>query len=319
MDEKEKKIKINLHLVVLAIIVIVFGTAIFILVRWDKGVESDYDPSVVTTEFDVEEMDMLIPLEPAIMAEREQLDDGINTILCLGNNPFTDELGANGLAAQIAEKTGAEVINGGFPDSVIACRSSQYDPAYPQDNFSLYYVTKALVEGNFSALTAAAVVQEDDVYVDTVKNLESVDMNKVDNLIIMYDTTDYNTLSPGYDPADDYNLTAYAGALRTSLEDIREAFPYIRIYVMSHTYAQYLDENGQLHNGTIMDLGNGDLPHYLVLEYDTAVSCGVSFIDNYFGTINEGNYQEYMTDHMHYNDAGRELLAERIAAIINDE
>ena len=65
-------------------------------------------------------------------------------------------------------------------------------------------------------------------------------------------------------------------------------------------------------------MGNGTLNHYLVKESDVAMDCGVSFIDNYFGTINEDNYQEYMTDHLHYNNAGREKLAERIADIINN-
>ena len=49
------------------------------------------------------------------------------------------------------------------------------------------------------------------------------------------------------------------------------------------------------------------------------MDCGVSFVDNYYGTINEDNYQEYMKDHMRYNEAGREKLAERIADIINNK
>ena len=48
------------------------------------------------------------------------------------------------------------------------------------------------------------------------------------------------------------------------------------------------------------------------------MDCGVSFIDNYYGTINEDNYKEYMKDHMRYNEKGREKLAERIADIINN-
>ena len=65
------------------------------------------------------------------------------------------------------------------------------------------------------------------------------------------------------------------------------------------------------------DLGNGTLNHYLLKEIDASMDCGVSFIDNYFGTINEDNYKEYMRDYMHVNQAGREKLADRIAAIIN--
>ena len=87
---------------------------------------------------------------------------------------------------------------------------------------------------------------------------------------------------------------------------------------MSHTYAQYLDEEGNVHNGTTKDLGNGSLNHYLVKEAEAVMDCGVSFVDNYYGTINEDNYKEYMRDHLHMNEVGREKVADRIADIINN-
>ena len=87
---------------------------------------------------------------------------------------------------------------------------------------------------------------------------------------------------------------------------------------MSPTYAQYMDGDGNLHNGTRKDLGNGTLNHYLVKEAEAVMDCGVSFIDNYYGTINEDNYEEYMIDHMHYNEKGYDKLADRIADIINN-
>ena len=54
-------------------------------------------------------------------------------------------------------------------------------------------------------------------------------------------------------------------------------------------------------------------------EIDATIDCGCSVVDNYYGTINEGNYKEYMIDHKHYNDKGREILADRIAYIINNK
>ena len=88
---------------------------------------------------------------------------------------------------------------------------------------------------------------------------------------------------------------------------------------MSPTYAQAIDEEGNYLNGTITDMGNGTLNHYMIKESDVAMDCSVSFIDNYYGTINEDNYSEYMTDYMHYNEKGREKLADRIADIINNQ
>ena len=48
------------------------------------------------------------------------------------------------------------------------------------------------------------------------------------------------------------------------------------------------------------------------------MDCGVSFIDNYYGTINEDNYKEYMRDYFHLNEKGREKVADRIADVINN-
>ena len=68
-----------------------------------------------------------------------------------------------------------------------------------------------------------------------------------------------------------------------------------------------------------MDLGNGTLSHYLQKELDIASDCGVSFIDNFYGSINEDNCQEYMKDYIHFNDAGRQLLADRFVQCIFPE
>ena len=64
-------------------------------------------------------------------------------------------------------------------------------------------------------------------------------------------------------------------------------------------------------------MGHGALPHYLLKEVDVSISCGVSIIDNFYGTINEDNYRDYMEDYIHLNDAGRKLMADRLAELVN--
>ena len=85
---------------------------------------------------------------------------------------------------------------------------------------------------------------------------------------------------------------------------------------MSHSYARHLDDEGKYHCGITTDLGNGTVTHYLIMGYNVATSVGYTFIDNFFGTIDYVNYQDYMIDHMRYNDAGRQLLARRAATIL---
>ena len=308
--------QIILHLILLAAILLIAFIAVYRLYKWNQGTPLDTNTDDVdTSQFDIETLDMIIPMDSSFLEGHE--DDGVTTILCLGNNPFADNRDNTGLAAQIASKTNSTVYDCAFPDSSAACRYPEYNPEYTKDHFNLYYVVECFRSNEFSAISSIANDEPDPRYAETVEVMKTVDMDKIDIMIIMYDSTDYLTGTPSDNPDNPYDVTAFTGGLRTTINNIKNTWPYIRIFVMSPTYGRYLDENGTLHNGTTTDLGNGTLNHYLVKESDVAMDCGVSFIDNYFGTINEDNYEEYMTDHIHYNDAGREKLAERIAEIIN--
>lgn len=320
-NNRKKSPSLNLHIILIAAIVLIAGVAVYRLVRWNKGVDinelnadlEEIDPS----EFDVETLDMIIPMDASALEGRE--DDGVTTILCLGNNPFTDERGDNGLCSLIEKKTDSVVYNCAFPDSSAACKYPTYNPEYTRDHFNLYYVTECFRNNEFTAIASIAGDEPEPGYMESVEVMKTVDMDQVDVILIMYDSTDYNMGTPSDNPDNPYDVTAFTGGLRTTIQNIKATWPYIRIFVLSHTYARYLDEDGRLQNGTVTDLGNGTLNHYLVKESETVLDCGVSFIDNYYGTINEGNYEAYMSDHMHYNDAGREKIADRVADIINNK
>jgi hypothetical protein len=318
-NEKEKKpLKINFHIILILAIVLIAGVSVYRLLRWNQGTKlSSDDFQSDTSEFDIETLDMIIPLDSSRLEGHE--DDGVTTILCLGNNPFSDDRGDTGLAAQIASKTGAVVYDCAFPDSSAACKYSVYNPEYTKDHFNFYYVVECFRNNEFTAINSIAGDEPDPRYQEAVDVMKTVDMDKVDIMIIMYDSTDYNIGTPSDNPDNPNDVTAFTGGLRTTINNIQSTWPYIRIFIMSPTYAQYMDEDGNLHNGTTTDLGNGTLNHYLIKEVDVAMDCGVSIVDNYFGTINEDNYESYMKDYMRYNEAGREKLAERIADILNSK
>ena len=310
-----QKFKINWHYLLIGAILIIAATSIIKLVIWNIGTKSDYDPNNLAEGFDIEPLDTIIPFSEKNLEGRE--DDGETYILCLGDNPLTDELGANGFTSLLAEKTKATVYNGGFPNSSIGAKFASYNEGYARDNFNLPYVAKSICSKDFSVLESAASFEEDTKYKQAVDTLKSIVYDKVDIIVIMYDAIDYIERIPSDNPNDPYELSTYTGGLRTAIESIQEAYPHIRLFVMSHTFAHSIDENGNFQNGGTADLGNGTLPHYLVKEVDVAISSGVSIIDNYYGTINEDNYIDYMTDYIHLNDAGREILADRLAEVIN--
>ncbi|MDR0221830.1 MAG: hypothetical protein LBI54_10575, partial [Lachnospiraceae bacterium] len=198
-----KTMQSKIHWVLLATTALFFLAGLFIFLRWNQGVDSDYDAAATTTDYDVEALDFIMMMDPALLAGRK--DDGELHILCLGNNPFSDDRGPTGLAALIAEETGGVTYNGAFPDSTVASKTSVQEP---QDAFGLYYVTIALVNKYYSFLRQYAFKMDDPRYLEAADTLAGVDMEKIDVIIIMYDTTDYNRLSPADDPNNEYNMNA---------------------------------------------------------------------------------------------------------------
>lgn len=315
-DIATKKPKsINPHIVILSVIAIVFAVVVFKLYMWNKGVPSDYDPDNLSDEFDIETLDVIFPLLSSSLEGHE--DDGVTTILCLGNDPFSQNKGdENGLAELIASKTGATVYNGSFTGSCVTPANASYDDNDWIDAFSMPYLTNAICSGDFTNIKTVAKSHGDDPdFISTIEMLEGLDMNTVDIICIMYDGRDYIEQRGSDDPNNPYSIVAYSGALNYALSGIKETYPFIRIVVMSHTYC--LTPDGE--SGDKVDFGNGTLSHYLLKAIDVAEFNGVSIIDNFYGTINEDNYSDYMTDYIHFNDKGRELLAQRFVDCIFDE
>ena len=312
--ETGRHFHINIHIIILGAIVLIVGFSAYRLYKWNQGVPSDYDPNYQTTDFDIEVMDSIIPLAPDKLEGHE--DDGITTILCLGDDPFSLNQGEGGLAEQIAAKTGATVYNGSFTGTTIAMQNPSYQDWYYLDAFSFPYVAQSLASGDFDVMRQAAGYSYDEAFPRTTEMLASLDMSSVDILCVMYDGSDYINMRPCDDPNAPYDPITYTGALRSGIEAIQQAYPYIRIVVMSHTFCHSIGEDGNFQNGDRADLGHGTLSHYFQKELDVTMDCSVSFIDDFYGSINEDNYLDYMTDYIHFNDAGRELLASRFVQCI---
>ncbi len=316
-EKQGRHFPINIHFIFLAAIVLIIGFSAYRLYRWNQGEQVEYDPNADTSEFDVEAMDNIIPLAPDKLEGRE--DDGVTTILCLGDDPFSLNQGEGGLAEQIAAKTGATVYNGAFTGTTAAAQYASYNDGYIMDAFSFSYVAQSLASGNFDLMKTAATYSYDETFPKTTAMLETLDMNSVDVICVMYDGSDYINKRPCDDPNAPYSIVTYTGALRAGIDAIQEAYPHIRIVVMSHTFCHHINEEGNFENGDRVDLGHGTLSHYLRKELDAASDCGVSFIDNFYGSINEDNYLDYMTDYIHFNDAGHALLADRFVQCIFPE
>lgn len=151
----------------------------------------------------------------------------------------------------------------------------------------------------------------------TIETLKNLDMSTVDTVVIMYDANDFLKGRILAGPYDETTAVTCCGCLQQSILLLKQTFPQMRIIVSSPYFAYAEDEEGNLQPGSLVDYGQGTLPDYMIAYKNIAVNNGASFIDNYFGSITEDNYSQYLQeDRFNLNDAGRALIAKRIAEFI---
>lgn len=300
---------ISVHVVLLIAIAAAASAAVILILVWNRGIDIHINPSDNAGRYNVEVNDSMVYLTDEQLAGHD--DDGITTILCLGDEPFSYDESDSGLAGQIAALGGdnVTVINASFPSSQVTCENSTYQTGTldeMDDIFNLFYVSYAISIGDFSSLeTVASVHNDNPVFAQSVQALKDTDFGTVDMIAIMYDASDYINGASMQNPDNPDDLTTYVSSLSNALKLIQNQYPYIRIVFLSPYYAEYEGSSGRT-----TDRGNGTITNYFQWAYDTCADCGVSFLDNYYGSVNENNYEDYTSDGVHLNSAGCTKIAD---------
>ena len=308
------------HLIVLAAIVLIAVIAVVRFSIWNKGEAIEIDPEA-SSMYNVEVNDSIVFLTDKVLADKT--DDGVTTVLCLGDAPFSDDTGESGLAGQISALSGVTTINASFPNSQVTCRNATYQTDTQEnmdDVFNLFYVAYDISIGDFTNLETVATFHTDDPqYQAAIDALKSADFSSLDYIAIMYDAVDYENGMAMYNDQNEDDLTCYVGSLSNALQLIRDKYPWISIVFLSPTYAEHDNGDGTYSDARTLNLGNGTLNQYWQYAYDTCANLGVSFLDNYYGSINDSNYTQYLTDdHFHINAAGRTKIADHfVYKVIN--
>ncbi len=317
------KFHINIHVILIAAIVLVLGISAFELIRWNRGERISLDPAEDTSEFDVEVLDELIPMA-ASDYEGHEFDDE-TTVLLLGNGDLAMSREAeNGLDKRIAQAAGVTVYNAAFPYPTLATRNlAMIEQNYPDDIYTLTYLADAICTGDFSEIDRVTTTYHaDGNYTQSAaKVLKSVDYDNLDVIVIMYDATDYFEGRAIENPKDDEERCTIVGALNYSIRRIKESYPYVRIIVSSLYYTEGQNDDGSTYDPDVVDAGNGTLSNYFYNELNTCTELSVSFLDNFYGTINQDNYTKYVdtaaqAGYIKLTDEGEQVLADRIAYAI---
>lgn len=109
-------------------------------------------------------------------------------------------------------------------------------------------------------------------------------------------------------PEDSYDIGSYAGALRTGISTLKEAYPDAEILVLAPTYTAGFS-GGTERNSEV----GGILTDYVDATVRVAEVMGVHCINNYADSgINPDNQAQYLADGCHPNETGAFLLGNRI-------
>jgi len=319
-ERTPRKKKFNIHYLFFIVLAAIVIYAAVRLVIWNIGTRDTTEITQEDSEFDIESMDYILPLNPKYLEGRE--DDGVTTVVCLGNAPFADDRNeANNLAALIEKELGenAKVYNCSVTDSYMTALYPTFTWEHPYDAFSFYWLSTVVAVDN-DALIDNALASLEEVPADLQESMEllkSIDFEQVDVIAVMYDGSDYLAGRRTINEENPTDIQYFTGALAAGIQLIQQVYPHIRIMVMSPTYAYALDENGEYASSDIIDYGMGSLATYAILQSDTCYENSVSFVDNIYASVNANNASEYLEDYIHLNEAGRKLIAERFVECLN--
>ncbi len=320
---KKKHIPIILIVIPALVIVALITFAILRVRAWIYTIQppAEVYSEKIDAEFGEGSYDVILPLmdENGFAVKQD-----VKKILVFGNDPFANipDSGSS-MAAMLARKTGADVINCAVSGSYMCQSEAGNVLSDPMDVFTPYYMSVLTLfpEEVGETFDSAQQMLGSDLppeFPAIRKALSELDLSTVDLIVFMYDLTDFymdHPLSVGEIEAKEDTTS---GNLRLAVNLFEKFLPDTRIICMSPYYNAFTDKNGDPESAELHQTSEGHTPSDFALSVGGAVQIHstASFIDNYFGSINEDNYEDYLTDGIHLNEAGKELLTDRLVYAI---
>lgn len=240
----------------------------------------------------------------------EQQKNGCD-IVALGDSILGECRDTSSVLVRLGELTGCTVFNSALGGTRFSRNKDTMRLSDMSDSLSVAALVQAIVSDDFGPQqTVRMKVPATDYFEVTIDSLTTVDFNEVETIIIEAGLNDYHmgiTIA-SEDPYDEYT---FAGALRSTLRMLKKQYPDIRIILLTPTYTWYHNLTCEEYN-----LGGGVLEDYVNVELCVAEEMGVEIIDLYhdfYPHEQEEDRHIYTRDGVHPNEAGRELIAQKLA------
>lgn len=241
-------------------------------------------------------------------------------MVVLGDSIFGSTRDETSIPAQIGRKLGMTVYNGALGGTCASRQHREDHMDYSLDSVSFGALTRAISLGDFGVQkTVKGMGSGTAYYADTIAGLSALDMGKAELILVLYGNNDYfagRPLDAENDPEDEYT---FGGALKSGLRRLRACCPDARIVLVTPTY-NWLIESGQTceeytENGKYLE-------DYVRLEQQIGQEEQIEVLDLYHDFLPNDtweDWQRYTIDGVHPNEAGRQLIADRIVQYLKGE
>lgn len=235
-------------------------------------------------------------------------------LVTFGDSVFGEIRDDTAIPAQLASLMDVSCYNAAFGGTRMARADREHRLDYAKDSLSMVGLMKSVQADDFGVQQTVRIRESNTEYFEeTVDGLAAIDFSEVELILIQQGLNDYYSGTAIRNESNPYDEYTFTGALRTSLSILQTKYPDIRIVLVTPTYTWYVQE---LLTCEELNMGYGVMEDYVQAEFEVAEEFGVEVIDLYHDFLPHEKWSDwelYTRDGLHPNEAGRKLIAERIA------
>lgn len=228
-------------------------------------------------------------------------------LVVLGDSIFAENGNTGVIAQALGDALQMKVYNGAMGGSGVAWIDENYD------YLSLCSLVKGIMAGQpVNQKTTHINTPATEYFDSVVAGLGEIDFSKVKVLVLKYGLNDFHSARDIKQQSPEEMLFSFEGALRYSIEMLKDAYPDLRIVLVTPNFTWYVEQGITCEE---YNLGKGLLKDYVDAMIALGKELDVEVVDQYstlFPNRNMEDWQQYTVDGMHLNDTGKKLVAEQL-------